>query len=182
MEKQRAVIVSDDAMLIRKIELELDGLFDCAAAAVPSSGYDVCIIDKRASDATFPFAIYLDREGADLSLPFRIGELRSTILKRAEQPAILFEDQGTVILRGRSIRLTEVEYSLFRAIYEKGADGATREELVRTVWGEGADEGVLNVYVHYLRQKLETDGERVILAKRGLGYFINTKILGGAIC
>lgn len=182
MEKRRVLILSDDAMLIRKIELELDGPFDCVAADMPRTGFDVCIVDKRTTDATVPFAIYLGCEDADITLPFRIGELRALLIKRSEQPAVLFEDEGTVILKGRGIRLTEVEYSLFRAIYEKGAEGATREELVRTVWGEGADEGVLNVYVHYLRQKLEADGERVILAKRGQGYVINTKILGGAIC
>ena len=48
----------------------------------------------------------------------------------------------------------------------------------------GADEGVLNVYVHYLREKLERGGEKIIISSRGLGYKIDEKYLqtGGTVC
>ena len=56
----------------------------------------------------------------------------------------------------------------------------SREELVTAVWGEGADDGVLNVYVHYLREKLEKENERVILYSRKSGYRIDGRLLGDA--
>ena len=48
---------------------------------------------------------------------------------------------------------------------------------MKTVWGDGADGGVLNVYIHYLREKLEAGGEKIILSSRKQGYKIVEKYL-----
>ena len=67
--------------------------------------------------------------------------------------------------------LTPTEQKLFSIL--KAANGApvSREVLLREVWGEGAGDGLLNLYIHYLREKLEKDGKRRIFASRGKGYF-----------
>jgi two-component system OmpR family response regulator len=47
----------------------------------------------------------------------------------------------------------------------------TRAQLLAAVWGEGeTDEGVVTVYLHYLRKKLERHGKKMIYAVRGHGY------------
>ena len=91
-----------------------------------------------------------------------------------EHPLVLLTDGTGVMLHGRRVSLTEVEMKLFYALYSsEGMIG--REELLHRVWGDDADGGVLNVYIHYLRTKLETEGERIIIAARGKGYGISEK-------
>lgn len=54
----------------------------------------------------------------------------------------------------------------------KAAKGksVSREQLIKEVWGEKGNDGLLNLYIHYLRQKLEKDGQRHIFSVRGKGY------------
>jgi two-component system OmpR family response regulator len=51
----------------------------------------------------------------------------------------------------------------------------SREVILDRVWHGDADGGIVNVYIHYLREKLETEGERIILASRGRGYSLTEK-------
>ena len=53
----------------------------------------------------------------------------------------------------------------------------SREKLLRSVWDGKASPGVVNVYIHYLRQKLERSGKKVIAASRNEGYRINPELL-----
>ncbi len=68
--------------------------------------------------------------------------------------------------------LTPTEARLFSLLLE--ADGApvSRRALLVGTFGEAEadNEGLLNVYIHYLRQKLERDGKKRIFAHRGRGY------------
>lgn len=117
------------------------------------------------------------KQKADVTLPFKLGELKARLMPK-EAEALTLGDRCAV-LDGRTVRLTEVEFALLKAIYSREGGYVGREELLREVWGGNADGGVINVYVHYLREKLEVGGERVILASRGEGYKINEKLLGG---
>ena len=58
------------------------------------------------------------------------------------------------------------------------ADGefVSREEILHSVWSGDADPGIINVYVHYLREKLE-DGEKIIVSSRKNGYKIDGRYL-----
>ena len=47
--------------------------------------------------------------------------------------------------------------------------------------GDDADGGILNVYVHYLREKLEKRGEKIIISSRKSGYKIDEKYLKGEV-
>ena len=55
-----------------------------------------------------------------------------------------------------------------------GGGGAQRERLLQEVWqGERSSSNVVEVYVRYLRQKLEAGGERRLLhTVRGRGYIL----------
>src|SRR6266511_1904057 len=75
----------------------------------------------------------------------------------------------------RSISLTRQEFDLLSLFLEHQRQVLTRSRLLERVWDYdfGRDSNVLEVYVGYLRRKLETEGEpRVIHTVRGVGYVL----------
>jgi len=80
------------------------------------------------------------------------------------------------------LRLTDEEFAHtgvqllgFTLYHVQITPKTSREELLSRVWGNDTDPGVLNVYVHYLREKLERGGEKIILSSRKCGYRISEK-------
>ena len=173
---KRICVLTEDVMLFLKIKYELSDGFEVVMSD-SREVTDTVLVDvdnpKFASEA----GIKMSRSGADITLPFRIGELKSMLSE--DKSELTIRDDGTVYVGARAVRLTDVEMSLFSALYKRRGDYATREELVSEVWGNGSDEGILNVYIHYLRSKLEANGERVISCTRGKGYKLNEKYFGG---
>lgn len=84
-------------------------------------------------------------------------------------------DTGTrVAHRGtREIELSPTEYELLALFLRRPRQVLTREIILDRVWGmdfEGSS-NVMEVYIGYLRAKLEADGEsRLIHTVRGVGY------------
>jgi len=115
---------------------------------------------------------------ADISIPFELDEIPKLVSTGGEDSHLTLSDgDKCAVLHGESIRLTEVEYSLLSAIYKRGGEYALREELLSEVWDGKADAGVINVYIHYLREKLEKRGEKIIISSRKSGYKIDEKYL-----
>jgi DNA-binding response OmpR family regulator len=78
------------------------------------------------------------------------------------------------VRRGRrEIALTAREYQLLLLLIRRAGEVVVRERILREIWDDqpGAASNVIEVYVRYLRQKLEEDGERrLIHTVRGQGY------------
>jgi two-component system response regulator MprA len=78
----------------------------------------------------------------------------------------------------RSIELTTTEYELLRLFLHNPERVLARNLIMEKVWGydfEGND-NVLEVYVRYLRTKLEAGGEpRLIRTVRGVGYVLRDR-------
>ena len=77
---------------------------------------------------------------------------------------------------GRLINLTAREYALLLMLIEHRGQVLSREQILRQVWHDqqGAASNVIEVYVRYLRQKLEEQGERrLIHTVRGRGYCLS---------
>jgi two-component system response regulator MprA len=76
---------------------------------------------------------------------------------------------------GRLIRLTTTEFDLLWLFLQHPRQVLTRDLLYERVWGhdfEGQSK-VLDVYIYYLRRKLEAGGEaRLIHTVRGAGYIL----------
>lgn len=73
----------------------------------------------------------------------------------------------------RLINLTTTEYELLALFLRRPGQVLTREALMDRVWGYDFDgeSNVLEVYIRYLRKKLEEMGEaRLIQTVRGAGY------------
>ena len=79
------------------------------------------------------------------------------------------------IRKGRVISLTAKEYDLLELFLRHPRQVLTREMIFDRVWGYdfGGESNVLDVYIRYLRQKLENEGEtRLIHTVRGVGYVL----------
>ncbi len=76
---------------------------------------------------------------------------------------------GYVLVAGKRVRLSPMEYSLLRQLMQAAGRTVTHEELLDSVWGRGAgDDHYLHVYVGRLRRKL---GDAVrIESLPGVGY------------
>ena len=98
---------------------------------------------------------------------------------RTDSTLTLNEATRSAHIYGEQIKLTELEYTLLSYLMARGGECATNEELVAHLWDGQASAGAVNVYIHYLREKLELRGERIILVRRGKGYYIEPKFLKG---
>ncbi len=171
----RVKILTKNRNLYKKLLLELtakDGF------SPVDEGEDVLLVDIdteewRAGGVTMSY-----ERRADIALPFRLGEVRAMLSMKSSSAISLIEEEKAVLLFAEKIKLTELEYALFSLLYKRG-EFVSREEILDLVWHGEADGGIINVYVHYLREKLEKGGEKIILSSRKLGYGINEKFLGG---
>ena len=83
------------------------------------------------------------------------------------------EDTREVTRGEESLVLTRTEFALLELFMRNPRQVLTRDLIFERVWGYeiGANSNSLEVYVGYLRRKLEAEGEsRVIHTIRGVGY------------
>lgn len=179
----RVAVITDDKYLYRRIELELAGTAE-VTTDVSEAELFVIDTDGDAQPVARGACVTLSRRGkADLPIPFLRGSLRALLEGGGESTArlLLDRDARVATLDGRAIPLTRQEAALLAFLIDKGGDFASREEISRAVWG-GASDGLINIYVHYLREKLEGSGERIILSSRSQGYRISEKFLEVKVC
>ncbi|MBR2612930.1 MAG: winged helix-turn-helix transcriptional regulator [Clostridia bacterium] len=148
-------------------------------------------IDTSEGQKVFPAlshdkVILLSRDdiGNTARLPITNKSLLA-LLRGAEEGAPLTLDHAHRVahIYGETIKLTELEGELLSYLISRGGECATNEELCAHLWGGQASASAVNVYIHYLREKLELRGEKVILVRRGKGYYIEPKFLkGGRTC
>jgi DNA-binding response OmpR family regulator len=87
---------------------------------------------------------------------------------------------GRQVKRGnRSVALTAREYQLLLLLLERKGTVVSRDQILRNVWKDqqATASNVIEVYVRYLRQKLEQGGERRLLhTVRGQGYCLAERL------
>ena len=74
---------------------------------------------------------------------------------------------------GQDISLTVREFDLLECFMRNPRQALSRGQLIQNVWGEDyfGDDNVVDVYVRYLRKKLEsTHPDRIIQTVRGIGF------------
>jgi two-component system response regulator MprA len=170
------------------LDLMLPGMDGIEVCQRLRAGGSMPIIMLTAKDAVQDRVQGLDA-GADdyMTKPFDLEELlarlrallRRTQMERA--PVLSFVDLSLdtstrQASRGqRIIALTAKEYELLELFLRHPRQVLTREMIFDRVWGYdfGGESNVLDVYIRYLRQKLETNGEaRLLHTVRGVGYVL----------
>jgi two-component system response regulator MprA len=168
----------------------LDGLETCRRLRAAGNLVPVLMLTAR-GDVTARVA-GLDA-GADdyLAKPFSLQELLARVralLRRAryeavpESPADLrFDDLALnpatreVVRAGRPVRLTRTEFAILELFLRHPRQVLTRSVLFEHVWGFdfGSSSNSLDVYLGYLRKKLEAGGGgRLLHTVRGVGYVL----------
>ena len=93
---------------------------------------------------------------------FNNGEFRINFMNRE------------VWIRDRLNHLTPKEFNLLAVLVRNAGRVVSRKELVTEAWGDEYGDAIdsLKLYVHYLRQKLETNPQQpeYIQTSRGVGY------------
>ncbi len=168
------------------LDLMLPGMDGIEVCQRLRGGSNVPILMLTAKDTTQDRVQGLDA-GADdyLVKPFELDELLARVralLRRTSTDrtqvltfADLSLDTSTrqAMRKGRVIALTAKEYDLLELFMRHPRQVLTREMIFDRVWGYdfGGESNVLDVYIRYLRQKLETEGElRLLYTQRGVGY------------
>jgi len=173
-----------DLVLLDLMLPGMDGLTVCARLRAAS---DVPILILTAKDAVPDRVKGLDAGADDYVVkPFSFDELVARIraLLRRRQPAseqdvLRFADLSVnpvtrEVFRGtRRIELTAREFDLLLLFMQHPRQVLTRDTLYDRIWGYdfGGESNIIEVYIRYLRSKLEEGGEpRLIQTVRGVGY------------
>ena len=104
------------------------------------------------------------------------GTIHLRVPKRKSPSESLALDKNTHVAyyKGEKIPLTQKEFSLLALLFENRGTPISREEALRAVFSDaGASTNVVDVYVNYLRSKIDHKfGIRMISTVRGCGYMI----------
>ena len=177
-EAEPDVIVLDIAMP------DLDGV--TVTSRLRADGVDVPICVVSARDEVDDRVAGLPA-GADdyvvkpFALPELVARLHALLRRRPEPPSVPIlvgdlhiDPARRQVRRGtRPIELTRREFDLLETFARHPGLVLTRAQLLTTVWGYDfeVDSNVVDVFVGYLRRKLETDGEpRLLHTVRGVGF------------
>ncbi|GAB4121850.1 MAG: response regulator transcription factor [Roseiflexaceae bacterium] len=171
------------------LDLMLPGIDGLEVARRIRGASEVPIIMLTARDA-IPDRVAGLEAGADdyLIKPFAFEELLARIRvqlrrrQRDDQPTVLRYANltmdiaaHTTSIGGRRVDLTAKEYELLELFMRHPQQVLTREVIYDRVWGYdfGGESNIIEVYVRYLRQKLEANNEtRLIHTVRGVGYIL----------
>ncbi|MFJ5989239.1 response regulator transcription factor [Lentzea sp. NPDC092896] len=175
-----------DLLILDVMMPRLGGVETCRR--LRAAGRDLPVLMLTARDQVSDRVAGLDA-GADdyLPKPFATEELlarvRALLRRRAtgddESQILTFADLRVDPDRfeawrgGRPLRLTRTEFFLLEVLVRNATRVLTRGELFGAIWGfdMSVTSNNLQVYVSYLRRKMEAEGEpRLIYTRRGLGY------------
>ena len=176
-----------DAIVLDLLLPDSDGVEICRALRRGGDRTPVLMLTAR--DAVADRVAGLDAGADDYVVkPFALEELRARVraLLRRASPAdadgllrcadLELDPSAYEARRGaRALALTRTEFHLLELFLRHPRQVLTRSVIFERVWGYdfGSASRSLEVYVGYLRRKLEADGEpRLLHTVRGVGYIL----------
>jgi two-component system, OmpR family, response regulator MprA len=115
-----------------------------------------------------------------LRLHLALGSVKAPASEVLQVADLLVRPQKRQVRRGpRIVVLTSREYQLLLLLLRHGGRVVSRERILQEIWADqgGGSSNVIEVYVRYLRQKLEAGGERRLLhTVRGQGYCLSERM------
>lgn len=124
-----------------------------------------------------------------MTKPFSLEELVARLRGLVRRNAYLTPDSeetltvGDLLLLGASrevfrvgeaIALTSTEFELLRFLMRNPRKALTRDEILRRVWDYdfGGKSSIVDLYVSYLRKKIDSGRKPMIHTVRGVGYLL----------
>jgi two-component system OmpR family response regulator len=177
-----------DAVVLDVMLPGMDGFTVCRALRHAGLGLRVLMLTARDEVQARIDGL---QAGADdyLVKPFHFGELLArlqALFRRGPfQPRPPLEVGGLCIdsalrvatLGGRRIELTAREFGVLEMLARHANEVVSRAQLLEQVWHEDFEgsPNVVDVYVSYLRKKLErSSGRRLIRTVRGVGFVLES--------
>jgi two-component system, OmpR family, response regulator MprA len=173
----------------------MDGIEVCRRLRENEATQDIPILMLTAKDEVRDRVTGLDA-GADdyLTKPFSFEELLARVraLLRRQQRVVAAGGPGGRVLRiadltldeaarevrrgGRLIELTATEYNLLHLLLTHPRQVLDRQTILNRVWGYDfmGETNIIEVYVRYLREKIEDEpsNPKLIQTVRGVGYVL----------
>ena len=180
--------IAPSVMLLDLSMPDLDGLEVLRRLRAAGDDLPVCVLSARDEVADRVLGL---EAGADdyVVKPFAIEEVAArlhALLRRRPAPEGARLEAGDVVLEpalhqasrgGRDLELTPRELALLALFLRHPGEVLSRRRLHEEVWGYTFDPGtnVADVFVGYLRRKLEAGGEpRILHTVRGVGFRLET--------
>lgn len=177
-----------DLVILDVMMPEVDGVEVCRR--IRAAG-DTPVLMLTAKDTVADRVLGLD-SGADdyLVKPFAYEELLARVrsLFRRREPGtheilkcadLVADVEAFEVMRGdRQVELTVLEFRLLEYLLRNQRIVLSRSRILESVWGLDVDttSNIVDVYIRYLRNKLESDGEpRLIHTIRGAGYVLRAE-------
>jgi len=185
----KARVFQPDVVVLDIMMPGIDGLE--VLKRMRASGDDVAVLFLTAKDAVNDRVIGLTAGGDDyVTKPFSLEEvvarLRSLLRRTGRavtgytDPVLrvgdltLDEESYEVTRAGRPIELTAKEFELLRYLMRNPRRVVSKLQILDRVWSydfEGRS-SIVEIYISYLRKKIEADGPPMIHTVRGVGYLI----------
>ncbi len=178
-----------DAVVLDIMLPDIDGLK--VLQRMRADGTDVPVLFLTAKDALDDRIAGLTAGGDDyVTKPFSLEEVVARLrglIRRAtvtmainESPLItvgdleLNEDSHEVRRAGRDIDLTATEFELLRYMMRNPKRVLSKTQILDRVWDYdfGGRSSVVEIYISYLRKKVDAEGPAMIHTVRGAGYML----------
>ncbi|BDU11411.1 DNA-binding response regulator [Aurantimicrobium sp. INA4] len=178
-----------DAVVLDIMLPDIDGLQ--VLQRMRADGNDVPVLFLTAKDSLDDRIAGLTAGGDDyVTKPFSLEEVvarlrglirRSTLTIDANESPILTvgdleldEDSHEVRRAGRPIELTATEFELLRYLMRNPRRVVSKTQILDRVWDYdfGGKSSVVEIYISYLRKKIDAEGSPMLHTVRGAGYMI----------
>jgi two-component system, OmpR family, response regulator len=168
---------------------DLDGMR--VLSRLRSDGTDVPVLFLTAKDSLDDRVAGLTAGGADyVTKPFSLEELvarlrglirrATSIVAEATNPLLqvgdlVLNEESYEVRRGdRQIELTATEFELLRFLMRNPRRVMSRMQILDRVWSYdfGGRSSIVEIYISYLRKKIDAGEKPMIRTVRGVGYMI----------
>lgn len=196
-------LAEDGTSALEQVAVRLPSVIVLDVVMPGRSGVEV-VRALRAQGRTVPVCMLSARDevddrvaglaaGADdyVVKPFSIAELAARLhamvrlhASSAQRPLLLgdlaIEPARRLASRaGRDLELTTREFDLLLALAQHPGQVLSRAQILEQVWGYtwDVDTNVVDVFIGYLRKKLEADGgSRILQTVRGVGFVLRPPV------
>ena len=196
-------LAEDGTSALEQVAVRLPSVIVLDVVMPGRSGVEV-VRALRAQGRTVPVCMLSARDevddrvaglaaGADdyVVKPFSIAELAARLhamvrlhASSAQRPLLLgdlaIEPARRLTSRaGRDLELTTREFDLLLALAQHPGQVLSRAQILEQVWGYtwDVDTNVVDVFIGYLRKKLEADGgSRILQTVRGVGFVLRPPV------